>query len=319
MSQDRCDSSHRAAPKVAIIGYPWLFEDHARLVAAAYGVGADPVIWSPDQLGITVTGQCTVATVDDRRADADIVIPRGVNRVFPFVSRWLTTMQQDGATIVNTVDAATTCLDKLTTTVSLASSGVPTLPTCASLLTGHIPEFMGTVVVKPAFGSGGVGVRTFFDLDDLREAYKPPAEHDQNRALYQHHLVQPLASTAGTDYRVVVAGGRVVASTTRQAPRGTFVTNGRASRVSDGAPSEAKAVGLSAATALGLDFAGVDVIEHEGSMHVLEVNCWPGLALTSSVCDVDLASALVDVAVKAWNAKLHSENPPPSQNAKDNS
>jgi len=51
-----------------------------------------------------------------------------------------------------------------------------------------------------------------------------------------------------------------------------------------------------AARALGLCFAGVDIIEHEGQMVVLEVNAWPGLAPDQR--GTSLADALLDAALR---------------------
>ncbi len=289
---------------MAIVGYPWLNRDHEKLLEAANRRGLTAALWQPDQLEVAVEGGCVIARVNGEPAAADIIIPRGVNRVFPFVSQWLAVLERSGATVVNDIDSTAVCLDKLRTTFILSRSGVPILPTTSSLLAGHTPQVKEPVVVKPAFGSGGVGVRSFGDTDALRSAFMPPPARDVSVPLYQHYVVQPFATGAGLDYRVVVANGRAIAATTRRATTGTFVTNGPCSQVVAGAPEQVRELGETAAKALALDFAGVDIIEHRGSFHVLEVNCWPGLTLTSAVCEIDLAEVLLDVA-QAKRSKSH--------------
>jgi glutathione synthase/RimK-type ligase-like ATP-grasp enzyme len=88
----------------------------------------------------------------------------------------------------------------------------------------------------------------------------------------------------------------VVAATERRAPDGTVVTNANGSTVHDIAEPERTHpdvvnVALAAADALGLEFAGVDVIRHHGQAVVLEVNAWPGLA--ADVRGKQLADALI--------------------------
>ena len=287
-----------------IVGYPWLSSDHEKILAAANRRGMTTALWQPDQLELVVERGCVLATVNGRPVAADIIIPRGVNRVFPFVSQWLAVLEQSGATVVNDLDSTAVCLDKMRTTFILSKSGVPILSTTSSLLAGRTPQVNEPVVVKPAFGSGGAGVRSFGDTDALRSAFMPPPARDALVPLYQHYVVQPLATGAGLDYRVVVANGRAIAATTRRATAGTFVTNGPCSQVVAGAPEQVRELGETAAKALALDFAGVDIIEHRGSFHVLEVNCWPGLTLTSAVCEIDLAEALLDAA-QAKRSKSH--------------
>lgn len=125
--------------------------------------------------------------------------------------------------------------------------------------------------------------------------------------MVDHHVVQPLASGSGIDYRVVVAErgqsrSPIVAVTRRIAPDGEFVTNRPGAIVEDVLDPEqivpdVCAVALQATRVLGLSFGGVDVIEHLGKASVLEVNAWPGLA--AEIRGTLIADALVDVATAA--------------------
>ena len=285
---------------LAVIGYPWLMEDHSKIISAASTLGLRAEIWSPDRLGIKTGDDGSFPTLNGVEVEAKILIPRGINSVFPFVKNWLLLMQNKGSLVINSISASENCIDKLLTYLELSQSGVPILPTSSYLLSGYIPYFEGNIVVKPAFGSGGNGVIKYSERETLQRDFLPPLDSAAKLPLYQHHVLQPLASSWGTDYRIVIGSSNLLASTTRKALPGRLITNGQNSVISAGSPTEAIAVAVNASKVLGLDFCGVDVIEHEGKMFVLEVSCWPGLSRTSEACDVDLASKLVQISVDEY-------------------
>jgi len=217
----------------------------------------------------------------------------------------------DGARIVPDVRAASLCADKVTCTSVLVSNGVPAMPT-VSVVPGVGVNLSGgeslfgsrPVVVKPARASKGRGVTKFDTWLDAEVALSSTVP--LIAGMVDHQVVQPLATGAGCDFRVVVAergrGHEVVALTRRRAPTNEFVTNAPGALVEDVDMTSLDAERIAApavlaARALGLCFAGVDVIEHEGKMVVLEVNAWPGLAPEQR--GTSLADALLDAALRA--------------------
>ena len=294
---------------LVIVGYPdRLRADHAVLVEAAQARGLDVDVVSPSELSLATDGEHCWVSVAGQKTRPDVVLPRGVNRPWSFLVPVFEQWIADGARIVPNLRAASLCADKVTTSVTLANAGVPAMPTVAVVpgdgvdLTLFEAMFSSQpVVVKPARASKGRGVTRHRSWRDAQEALSSTVP--LIGGMVDHHVVQPLATGAGCDYRVVVAdrgrGHDVVALTRRTAPSEHFVTNVQGSTVEelDLKSADASRIAesaLRAAHAMDLCFAGVDVIEHCGEMVVLEVNAWPGLAPEQR--GTALADALLDVA-----------------------
>jgi glutathione synthase/RimK-type ligase-like ATP-grasp enzyme len=294
--------------KLLVIGYPdRLVADHRALLESARAADFDVELISPSALSIVIDGDTTRVLVQGEELVPDVVLPRGVNRPWPFVSQVLEIWGSQGVRVVPSRRAADNCADKLTTTRLLAAAGVPVLPTIGlapgpdNVLDDEIEEFDGTLVAKPARASKGRGVESFASPADAESSLR--ATRPLQAGMVDHHVVQPIASGAGIDYRVVVASRHdvtsVVAVTRRIAPTGDFVTNRPGSVVEDVHDPESVVpavcrVARDAIRALGLSFGGVDVIEHRGRPVVLEVNAWPGLAAEKR--GRQIADALIEAA-----------------------
>jgi tetrahydromethanopterin:alpha-L-glutamate ligase len=89
----------------------------------------------------------------------------------------------------------------------------------------------------------------------------------------------------------------VIAAIERRAPAGDWRTNvaigGVATAVA--VPHEIERIALTAAAAVGADYAGVDVLPaRDGSAYVLEVNAIPGWQGLQQATGVDVAAAIVE-------------------------
>jgi [lysine-biosynthesis-protein LysW]---L-2-aminoadipate ligase len=284
-----------------IVGYPErLVADHGALVAAGEAAGFRTELVAPSRLSLHIDAAGERVLVDGQVHRPDVVLPRGVNRPWPLLRQLFQIWQSEGCVIIPSVEAADLCADKVTTTRALASAGVAVLSTVAvvpgdgvalDLLATHVP-----LVAKPARASKARGVQDFVSVEDAHHSLR--GGRPLVAGMADHHVVQPQASGAGCDYRVVVASGRVVAVTERRAPAGEFITNRSGAIVTDIADPyrdlpEVVAVAMDACEVLRLEFGGVDVIMHHGQATVLEVNAWPGIA--AEVRDDQLAKSLLDV------------------------
>lgn len=127
------------------------------------------------------------------------------------------------------------------------------------------------------------------------------------RGLKADFLVQHFVKeAAGEDIRCVVLGGKVVAAMRRQGPPGEFRSNlhqgGSAQKVR--ITKQERETALKAARAMGLEFAGVDLLRSETGPKVLEVNSSPGLEGIEMTTGKDIAAMVIEHIEKKVAPKL---------------
>jgi len=118
--------------------------------------------------------------------------------------------------------------------------------------------------------------------------------------LGQEILLQELiAESRGRDVRALVIGDRVVAAMRRQARTGEFRSNihrGGEAQPLDLPPDYAVAA-VKAARVIGLEVAGVDMLEAKTGPKIMEVNSSPGFEGLEAASGVDIATLYVEHAV----------------------
>ena len=93
-------------------------------------------------------------------------------------------------------------------------------------------------------------------------------------------LQEYVRESKGRDIRVIVVGGRVVASMRRVAKPGEFRSNlhrGGKRRPGRRCRKRYRSVAIHATKAMGLEVAGVDMLEGKSGPKILEINSSPGL------------------------------------------
>jgi RimK family alpha-L-glutamate ligase len=183
-----------------------------------------------------------------------------------------------GTLVVNSSASIMAARDKLLAHQMLASAGVP----CPRTVLARQPSDVGKmvrvvggppVILKLVSGTHGKGVMLGRDMDEIQ------ASLETVWALNQTLLIQEYIDHApGTDIRVIVVGGRVLGAMKRTAKLGRFRAN-----VHQGASVEEyplsdrlEWLALQATRVLGLDIAGVDLMETAHGFAVIEVNSAPG-------------------------------------------
>ena len=208
----------------------------------------------------------------------------------------LPSLARRGARVLNGSVPLLAAHDKLLTALLLGRVGIAQ-PRTTHVCGVSVPAFPPPYAVKPRFGSWGRDVYrcgTAAELIALLEQLR-------ERRWFRSHgaLVQELVASDGHDLRVLVAGGRVVGAIERIAAPGEWRTNvalGGFRLRATPSPS-ARVLALRAVAALGLDFAGVDLLaDRAGRQRVLEVN--GAVDFTGDYGD-DVFAALLDAVPSA--------------------
>jgi len=203
-------------------------------------------------------------------------------------------LEDRGVRVMNSPRAIERCVDKFYTSALLREAGLDTPETvvCERIddAMAAVRE-MGDVIVKPLFGSMGHGM---VRVSDPETAFRVFRALELARAVF---YVQRVVEHAGCDVRAFVVGTRVVAAIERRARDGGWRTNislGGEARAIDLPPAWSE-LALTAARAVGADYAGVDLLPaSDGTVHVLEVNGIPGWSGAQKATSVDIAGAIVD-------------------------
>lgn len=184
-------------------------------------------------------------------------------------------LQASGTAVVNSAEAVEICGDKWRTTLALSEAGLPTPRTALGLTPEAAIEAIEQIgypaVIKPLVGSWGRLVAPVPDAVVARSLLDHVAALPAPRS----HLVyvQELIDKPERDIRVIVVDGHVLGATYR---RGTELrTNVALGATVEPCPLYPRLCSLAreAATAVGADIAGVDLIEDaDGALFVLEVN-----------------------------------------------
>lgn len=210
-------------------------------------------------------------------------------------------LEQRGLRVFNSAQSILRCDDKALTYLTLKQAGLPMPRTILapktftnigypqlSFLDDVAKQLGWPVVVKECFGSFGQQVYLCRTMDELKSIV---AEHAGTPLLFQ----QLISESFGHDVRVNVVGGKVVASMHRRSTDGDFrsnLTRGGAMEPWTATPEQA-GVAIRAVEALGLDFAGVDVLFGKDGPLICEVNSNAHFKTTLECTGVNMAAEIM--------------------------
>ena len=239
----------------------------------------------------------------------DAVLVRGIaGGTFEQVTKRLGVLhalRELGVPVYNDARAIERSVDKSMTSLLLHAARIPAPPTWATESQAQAQRIAmregaagHALVLKPLFGSQGKGLQLVGDVGGVHHPL-PSIGQAFGSLAYLQRFVPPVASP-GFDWRVLVVGGRALTAMRRVSTH--WVHNVAQGARCEPAELTPPLVGLAeaAAQALGMDYAGVDLIpsvvplQTTHAIQVIEVNgvaAWQGLQRVTSF---NIARAIVD-------------------------
>ncbi len=223
------------------------------------------------------------------------IIPRGSLEQTIFRMDAIHLLSAQGVRVFNSATCIERTVDKFYTSGLLALAGLPTPRTIVceraeDALTAFA-QLGSDVILKPLFGSMGLGMTRISDED---VAYRVFKALEVERAVY---YLQQTIPHGGRDIRAFVLGDRILATIERFAPDGGWRTNvarGGQARPMTLSP-EYERLCLHAAQVVQAQYAGVDLlISTDGTPYVIEVNGIPGWQGLQQATRMDVASQIVE-------------------------
>lgn len=231
--------------------------------------------------------------------NVDVVIPRIGASITGYGLAVVNQFDMMGVAVLNNSVPIARSRDKLRCLQLLARFGVDIPRTVMARDRSNIPRLLKDVgglpaIVKLIRGTQGVGVMLASTLSELEGILATFSDLGQDIVLQEF-----IAESRGRDVRALVVGDRVVAAMRRRAKRGEFRSNlhrgGQGKAVKLG-PAYLEAA-VSAARIVGLEVAGVDMLETRDGPKVMEVNSSPGFEGLERATGVDIAGAIIDRAL----------------------
>lgn len=202
----------------------------------------------------------------------------------------LHSLSRSGIPVVNNPSSIEKAADKYHTLVLLSERGMHVPKT---VVTENVSEalnafhkFGGDAVIKPVFGSRGIGAARISDVDIAERTFR--TLHFNRHVLYVQEFVQH----GFRDIRVFLVGGKVIAAMHR-------VSTSWKTNVSRGAKptplkltAEIEEIAIKSAEIIGCEIAGVDLMESRDSLLVNEINSQPGWRGLQSTTSIDISEQM---------------------------
>ena len=272
-----------------------------RLVEAAQRRGAAVEVLDPMKMSITVGTDSQRILNSGWEVDVDAVLPRIGYSITRHGVALVRQFERMDVYVGNSSQGILNSRDKLHATQLLTRNRVP-VPTTAYVRNwkdveraisqvGGIP-----VVIKVSEGTQGSGVFLAHSLREARELTWELLDSGHN-VLVQEYI----AESHGKDVRVLVVGDQVVASMRRKARGSEFRSNFHLNGIIEGVhlPKRYAKLARKAARLLGLEIAGVDLLESSRGPLLLEVNSSPGLEGIEAATGINVAGHIIDHVIES--------------------
>jgi len=264
-----------------------------------------PICFSYRQLiaRVNYTPEASADNIDLFRDLSSIItrpIGRGSLEEIIFRMNLLHRLERLGMLIINPPLAIERSVDKYCALTFFQENGLPVPRTAVTeshdeaLKCFH--ELGGDVVVKPLFGSRGVGATRISDPDVAARVFRTISFY--HGVLYLQEFIPHGAS----DIRAFVIGNRVVAAMRRIAENWKTNVSHGAKPVPLNLPEELENLAVKAAEVIGCKVTGVDILKGPEGPVVVELNSQPGWRGLQSVTKTNIADEIISYILSELKA-----------------
>jgi len=211
----------------------------------------------------------------------------------------LNAIEEYGIKLINSRESLEIASDKFLTSIYLERHNIPTPKTiiCENPndALDSFEELGGDIVLKPLYGSKGVGITRINDKGFAENVIYTLGQ--LNEVFYLQEFIEH----NNRDIRILVLGNKAVAGMYRVSDN--WKTNIHAgARVEPLELTEELAnLAIKAAKITKTEIAGVDIVESEKGLLVLEVNSIPGFTALQRVTEFNIAEEIVSYFLKNAN------------------
>jgi len=268
----------------------------SRLVLTARARGHEVTVADPLDFHLVVSrGRPSMFLGGQSVPRADLVVPRIGASITNYGLAVVRQFDMMGVPVLNTAVAIARSRDKLRAIQLLTKKDIDVPITVCARTPDSVDlalSFVGgtPAIVKLQQGAQGIGTMIAETPQAVTSLLETLWAMGQDIILQEY-----IAESKGRDYRAIVVGGRVVAAMRRQAKHGEFRSN--LHRGGHGVPvaldKAYRAAAVAAVGVMGLEVAGVDMLEGKSGPKILEINSSPGLEGIERASGVDVAGAII--------------------------
>lgn len=218
-------------------------------------------------------------------------------------------LETKGYNVINNFDCLQITGNKLLTSLKLIKNDIPTPSTCFAFkedasLQAIDHEIPYPVIIKPIIGSWG---RLIAKLDDQNSARSNlECREMMGNILQKQYYIQEYIKSddekSPTDIRVFVVGDECIAAMGRFNPDDDFRSNialgGTAKEVE--ITNDLKKICIKTSKAVKGEIIGVDLMEKEGKLKVIEVNGTPQFRGLSTSNSINVAEKIVNYIIEEY-------------------
>jgi [lysine-biosynthesis-protein LysW]--L-2-aminoadipate ligase len=237
-------------------------------------------------------------TAAESGIEIDVLLDRSV--VHSRAGYTLFAMDRWGIPTLNTSQAVTICDDKARASMVLEAAGIPSPRTFVTYSVESALEACESLgypaVLKPVTGSWGRLIAKVNGPEQARAIISQKSEHGSFH--HEIYYVQEFIEKPGRDIRAYVIGGNLIAASYRTSDH--WITNAARGAVSKPCPvtPEIEELALRACEAVGARLAGVDLIETNEGLKVIEINTGGEFKGLMTTTDHDIAGEIVEEAAR---------------------